>query len=106
MPPELLQPLSLIHISEPTRLLSISYAVFCLKKKNECRFEGDVRLHLGRCAVDDANRAEHEVRVFRQFTLVSLSLLAGAFLVVFGRTQQAVLRGVVSTRLCALERVE
>src|SRR5678816_4810460 len=25
--------LSLIHISEPTRLLSISYAVFCLKKK-------------------------------------------------------------------------
>ena len=24
--------LSLIHISEPTRLLSISYAVFCLKK--------------------------------------------------------------------------
>src|SRR5678816_1762093 len=28
------QALSLIHISEPTRLLSISYAVFCLKKKN------------------------------------------------------------------------
>src|SRR5678815_1246846 len=28
------QCLSLIHISEPTRLLSISYAVFCLKKKN------------------------------------------------------------------------
>ena len=26
--------LALIHISEPTRLLSISYAVFCLKKKN------------------------------------------------------------------------
>ena len=26
--------LPLIHISEPTRLLSISYAVFCLKKKN------------------------------------------------------------------------
>src|SRR5678816_889724 len=25
------QQLSLIHISEPTRLLSISYAVFCLK---------------------------------------------------------------------------
>ena len=24
--------LSLIHISEPTRLLQISYAVFCLKK--------------------------------------------------------------------------
>src|SRR5678815_1772394 len=27
------QYISLIHISEPTRLLSISYAVFCLKKK-------------------------------------------------------------------------
>ena len=30
-----LKHLSLIHISEPTRLLSISYAVFCLKKKNK-----------------------------------------------------------------------
>eukprot|EP00658_Telonema_sp_P-2_P081168 TRINITY_DN8250_c0_g1_i1.p2 TRINITY_DN8250_c0_g1~~TRINITY_DN8250_c0_g1_i1.p2 ORF type:complete len:121 (-),score=30.47 TRINITY_DN8250_c0_g1_i1:71-433(-) len=29
--------LSLIHISEPTRLLSISYAVFCLKKKKKRR---------------------------------------------------------------------
>eukprot|EP00658_Telonema_sp_P-2_P013181 TRINITY_DN14996_c0_g1_i2.p1 TRINITY_DN14996_c0_g1~~TRINITY_DN14996_c0_g1_i2.p1 ORF type:complete len:309 (-),score=86.74 TRINITY_DN14996_c0_g1_i2:32-958(-) len=29
------QKLSLIHISEPTRLLSISYAVFCLKKKKK-----------------------------------------------------------------------
>src|SRR5674536_377522 len=28
----LVEGLSLIHISEPTRLLSISYAVFCLKK--------------------------------------------------------------------------
>src|SRR5450759_1279767 len=28
-----LQALSLIHISEPTRLGMISYAVFCLKKK-------------------------------------------------------------------------
>ena len=27
--------LSLIDISEPTRLLSISYAVFCLKKKRK-----------------------------------------------------------------------
>eukprot|EP00658_Telonema_sp_P-2_P053917 TRINITY_DN42691_c0_g1_i1.p1 TRINITY_DN42691_c0_g1~~TRINITY_DN42691_c0_g1_i1.p1 ORF type:complete len:187 (-),score=31.50 TRINITY_DN42691_c0_g1_i1:55-615(-) len=27
--------LSLIHISDPTRLLSISYAVFCLKKKKK-----------------------------------------------------------------------
>src|SRR5678815_1631223 len=31
--PIILYNLSLIHISEPTRLLSISYAVFCLKKK-------------------------------------------------------------------------
>ena len=30
---EILQYLSLIHISEPTRLGMISYAVFCLKKK-------------------------------------------------------------------------
>ena len=28
--------LSLIHISEPTRLGMISYAVFCLKKKKRC----------------------------------------------------------------------
>ena len=27
--------MSLIHISEPTRLGMISYAVFCLKKKNK-----------------------------------------------------------------------
>eukprot|EP00658_Telonema_sp_P-2_P001819 TRINITY_DN1067_c0_g1_i21.p1 TRINITY_DN1067_c0_g1~~TRINITY_DN1067_c0_g1_i21.p1 ORF type:complete len:532 (-),score=161.99 TRINITY_DN1067_c0_g1_i21:16-1611(-) len=32
---ELVWDLSLIHISEPTRLLSISYAVFCLKKKKK-----------------------------------------------------------------------
>eukprot|EP00658_Telonema_sp_P-2_P048749 TRINITY_DN37074_c0_g2_i1.p1 TRINITY_DN37074_c0_g2~~TRINITY_DN37074_c0_g2_i1.p1 ORF type:complete len:130 (+),score=5.67 TRINITY_DN37074_c0_g2_i1:307-696(+) len=30
--------LSLIHISEPTRLLSISYAVFCLKKKKTTHY--------------------------------------------------------------------
>ncbi len=29
--------LSLIHISEPTRLRRISYAVFCLKKKKTLR---------------------------------------------------------------------
>eukprot|EP00658_Telonema_sp_P-2_P071348 TRINITY_DN60618_c0_g1_i1.p2 TRINITY_DN60618_c0_g1~~TRINITY_DN60618_c0_g1_i1.p2 ORF type:complete len:120 (-),score=30.63 TRINITY_DN60618_c0_g1_i1:99-458(-) len=37
--------LSLIHISEPTRLLSISYAVFCLKKKKKyvsCTEKSDV----------------------------------------------------------------
>src|SRR5678815_5800706 len=32
--------LSLIHISEPTRLLSISYAVFCLKKKKTKAYHG------------------------------------------------------------------
>ena len=32
-PGERVRGLSLIHISEPTRLLSISYAVFCLTKK-------------------------------------------------------------------------
>src|SRR5678815_3670852 len=31
--------LSLIHISEPTRLLSISYAVFCLKKKKKNKIQ-------------------------------------------------------------------
>src|SRR5678815_5819550 len=33
----IMKELSLIHISEPTRLLSISYAVFCLKKKKTKR---------------------------------------------------------------------
>src|SRR5664279_5980146 len=32
-----LSALSLIHISEPTRRTPISYAVFCLKKKNDRR---------------------------------------------------------------------
>src|SRR5665648_165554 len=31
-------PLSLIHISEPTRLGMISYAVFCLKKKKKKKY--------------------------------------------------------------------
>src|SRR5678815_2470888 len=35
IPLQIIYILSLIHISEPTRLLSISYAVFCLKKKNK-----------------------------------------------------------------------
>eukprot|EP00658_Telonema_sp_P-2_P040964 TRINITY_DN29296_c0_g1_i3.p1 TRINITY_DN29296_c0_g1~~TRINITY_DN29296_c0_g1_i3.p1 ORF type:complete len:190 (+),score=53.35 TRINITY_DN29296_c0_g1_i3:77-646(+) len=37
------QDLSLIHISEPTRLLSISYAVFCLKKKKKHILNGNIR---------------------------------------------------------------
>src|SRR5665648_474560 len=35
--------LSLIHISEPTRLGMISYAVFCLKKKNKHKLETEVQ---------------------------------------------------------------
>src|SRR5678810_1357614 len=31
------RPLSLIHISEPTRQAEISYAVFCLKKKKKSK---------------------------------------------------------------------
>eukprot|EP00658_Telonema_sp_P-2_P018387 TRINITY_DN17216_c0_g1_i4.p1 TRINITY_DN17216_c0_g1~~TRINITY_DN17216_c0_g1_i4.p1 ORF type:complete len:104 (-),score=17.30 TRINITY_DN17216_c0_g1_i4:32-343(-) len=37
--------LSLIHISEPTRLLSISYAVFCLKKKKKLHNISDSNLN-------------------------------------------------------------
>eukprot|EP00658_Telonema_sp_P-2_P067485 TRINITY_DN563_c0_g1_i25.p1 TRINITY_DN563_c0_g1~~TRINITY_DN563_c0_g1_i25.p1 ORF type:complete len:128 (+),score=34.42 TRINITY_DN563_c0_g1_i25:646-1029(+) len=36
--------LSLIHISEPTRLLSISYAVFCLKKKKKKKNKFEIEL--------------------------------------------------------------
>src|SRR5659263_732465 len=34
-PPRVVQRLGVIHISEPTRLGMISYAVFCLKKKKK-----------------------------------------------------------------------
>ena len=37
--------LSLIHISEPTRLLSISYAVFCLKKHTKTYVASDQQAH-------------------------------------------------------------
>eukprot|EP00658_Telonema_sp_P-2_P054510 TRINITY_DN43367_c0_g2_i1.p1 TRINITY_DN43367_c0_g2~~TRINITY_DN43367_c0_g2_i1.p1 ORF type:complete len:439 (+),score=49.07 TRINITY_DN43367_c0_g2_i1:223-1539(+) len=37
--------LSLIHISEPTRLLSISYAVFCLKKKKKNTKQKNIHLY-------------------------------------------------------------
>ena len=36
--------LSLIHISEPTRLRRISYAVFCLKKKKKKRKQKNLKL--------------------------------------------------------------
>eukprot|EP00658_Telonema_sp_P-2_P057319 TRINITY_DN4576_c0_g1_i9.p1 TRINITY_DN4576_c0_g1~~TRINITY_DN4576_c0_g1_i9.p1 ORF type:complete len:433 (+),score=74.56 TRINITY_DN4576_c0_g1_i9:96-1394(+) len=38
LPKRIAEKLSLIHISEPTRLLSISYAVFCLKKKKKTTY--------------------------------------------------------------------
>src|SRR5660397_117174 len=52
--------LSLIHISEPTRLRRISYAVFCLKKKKNKkltnqRFSTEYRLNRG-----TAVKAQHE----------------------------------------------
>src|SRR5659263_653611 len=37
--------LSLIHISEPTRLGMISYAVFCLKKKKQSKLEKKTTKH-------------------------------------------------------------
>eukprot|EP00831_Metopus_contortus_P068130 TRINITY_DN60879_c0_g1_i1.p2 TRINITY_DN60879_c0_g1~~TRINITY_DN60879_c0_g1_i1.p2 ORF type:complete len:170 (+),score=46.17 TRINITY_DN60879_c0_g1_i1:43-552(+) len=37
--------LSLIHISEPTRPLYISYAVFCLKKKKYTNNRWDIHIH-------------------------------------------------------------
>eukprot|EP00658_Telonema_sp_P-2_P061308 TRINITY_DN5001_c0_g1_i2.p1 TRINITY_DN5001_c0_g1~~TRINITY_DN5001_c0_g1_i2.p1 ORF type:complete len:155 (+),score=54.26 TRINITY_DN5001_c0_g1_i2:173-637(+) len=37
--------LSLIHISEPTRLLSISYAVFCLKKKKKQEIQTKLKIY-------------------------------------------------------------
>src|SRR5665254_9647 len=56
--------LSLIHISEPTRLLSISYAVSCLNKKIGHQVE-DVGLEGARpalgvaAAADEPGLAEH-----------------------------------------------
>src|SRR5660398_311148 len=37
--------LSLIHISEPTRLRRISYAVFCLKKKKKKNKNRKLKIH-------------------------------------------------------------
>eukprot|EP00658_Telonema_sp_P-2_P068050 TRINITY_DN56996_c0_g2_i1.p1 TRINITY_DN56996_c0_g2~~TRINITY_DN56996_c0_g2_i1.p1 ORF type:complete len:365 (+),score=73.14 TRINITY_DN56996_c0_g2_i1:258-1352(+) len=45
--------LSLIHISEPTRLLSISYAVFCLKKKKKT-------IHT--TAINSHNKTPHKIK--------------------------------------------
>ena len=46
---DIVQLLSLIHISEPTRLLSISYAVFCLKKKKNSKRKLKDFTHKQRC---------------------------------------------------------
>eukprot|EP00658_Telonema_sp_P-2_P026452 TRINITY_DN20681_c0_g1_i2.p2 TRINITY_DN20681_c0_g1~~TRINITY_DN20681_c0_g1_i2.p2 ORF type:complete len:114 (+),score=23.83 TRINITY_DN20681_c0_g1_i2:116-457(+) len=46
--------LSLIHISEPTRLLSISYAVFCLKKKKKKNKTDDTR-----CDIQTTNKKKN-----------------------------------------------
>src|SRR5450756_3035847 len=52
MPLAKVECLSLIHISEPTRLGMISYAVFCLKKKKAKCYDldashGQIRYELG-----------------------------------------------------------
>src|SRR5674476_309865 len=41
-----LSPLSLIHISEPTRQAEISYAVFCLKKKKKSTIQQQEELKM------------------------------------------------------------
>ena len=46
--------LSLIHISEPTRQAEISYAVFCLKKKNILANHGAE--HVKALTVSDVDR--------------------------------------------------
>ena len=48
---ELVIGLSLIHISEPTRLGMISYAVFCLKKKTLIHITEPTRLGMRSDAV-------------------------------------------------------
>ena len=48
--------LSLIHISEPTRLGMISYAVFCLKKKNVWYQLATTRYRLKKCNISMKNQ--------------------------------------------------
>ena len=49
--------LSLTHISEPTRLLSISYAVFCLKSFSDCRYVPQLRRYSPTNLCDGAQMA-------------------------------------------------
>src|SRR5665254_18089 len=56
--------LSLIHISEPTRLLSTSYAVFCLKKHKLAFGNGHVRDdRIEDCAVRWVVRVRRDKRI-------------------------------------------
>src|SRR5665648_1130313 len=48
--------LSLIHISEPTRLGMISYAVFCLKKKNIKHIEEKLYLRMQRIKLENKDK--------------------------------------------------
>ena len=52
--------LSLIHISEPTRPLYISYAVFCLKKKKKKRKKEKRVSHIIKCLLTELGRARRE----------------------------------------------
>src|SRR5665254_26898 len=52
--------LSLIHISEPTRLLSISYAVFCLKKKKHIRANENTKHLVNRIMIEKKKTQEQK----------------------------------------------
>eukprot|EP00658_Telonema_sp_P-2_P051803 TRINITY_DN39907_c0_g2_i1.p1 TRINITY_DN39907_c0_g2~~TRINITY_DN39907_c0_g2_i1.p1 ORF type:complete len:142 (+),score=16.06 TRINITY_DN39907_c0_g2_i1:145-570(+) len=54
--------LSLIHISEPTRLLSISYAVFCLKKKKRNNNRAQAQELSDRYKMKKANTEIHKTK--------------------------------------------
>ena len=51
--------LSLIHISEPTRLGMISYAVFCLKKKNEKKKKKEISYAVFSLKTQQADESIH-----------------------------------------------
>ena len=61
MPP--LWCLSLIHISEPTRLGMISYAVFCLKKKMRSRCSGSATSFSGSTSAEAATTVALEAEL-------------------------------------------
>ena len=55
--------LSLIHISEPTRRTPISYAVFCLKKKNELTQKKTTKKNLSRNIQNPITNSQPRKRV-------------------------------------------